>query len=91
MTANLLERLDATRSFLACSGLGIVFLAETQKLSAERNVHILREPVDETIDFRERGAALQYLMVLRVRHVQELIQRFTDPVILLHNRGNQAA
>ncbi|MFY8269453.1 MAG: hypothetical protein ACOVLK_08640 [Terrimicrobiaceae bacterium] len=68
-----------------------MFLAETQKLTVEGNVHILREAVDEAIDLRERGAALENQMASKLRQGKEHIQRFADPVVLLQNRRSQAA
>ena len=66
----------ATGLFLACSGLGIEFLSEPKKLTVEGYIHILREAVDQAIDLRERGAALENQMAPQLRQRKEHIQRF---------------
>jgi hypothetical protein len=89
--ASLLEGIDPASLLLAGRGLRIVFVTEAEELAVEGNVHILGKAVDEAIDLRKRGAALENEVFPQIGEGEQRVEGFADPVVLFQNRGREAA
>lgn len=47
--------------------------------------------VDEVIDLRKRGAALENQVFPQIGKGEQHVESFADPVVLFQNRGREAA